>query len=80
MKTKETLVREYTVATPDGRAVKRTEHVEVEIDWPGERPEQWDGYGNAGQWVISEPANVTNHRCSEAESDVLDCSTFHGHF
>lgn len=58
MKTKETLVREYTVATPDGNAVKRHEHVEVEIEWPGERPKQWDGYGNAGQWVISESANA----------------------
>ena len=57
MKTTETLVREYTVATPDGNAVKRTEHIEVDIDWPGDRPKQWDGYGNAGQWVISEPAN-----------------------
>lgn len=60
MKTKETLVRVYTIATPDGSAVHRTEHMEVEIEWPGDRPKQWDGYGNAGQWVMSETAVIAN--------------------
>jgi len=56
MKTEETLVRTITVACPDGNSVRQTEHTEVTIEWPGERPEQWNGYGNAGQWVLSEKA------------------------
>lgn len=61
--TKETLVRTVVYTAPDGTSVSRTEAIEVEITWPGERPEDLQGHFTMhGSWTVATHGGVLPNR------------------